>query len=86
MPVPTMHFVPYDALGVRFARALCGTLVRRQFEHANEPTCATCATLVAEQNAPVDVEDVFGAPTPGTQVVSTLANPLSGYRPRGASR
>jgi len=77
------HYVAFDAPGVRRSRALCGELVDRHRDHDNEPTCPTCAARVVETNATVDAEDVFGAPTPGTQVHSILSDPLAGYRPKG---
>jgi hypothetical protein len=42
------HYVVWDAPGGRLVRALCGLLIRRR-EHANAPTCPTCAQLLAER-------------------------------------
>jgi hypothetical protein len=44
------HFVPYDAIGKRLARAYCGKLVRPDHDHSLEPTCESCA----EQQAMYD--------------------------------
>jgi hypothetical protein len=46
------HYVLWDAPGGRLVRALCGLLIRRR-EHANAPTCPTCAQLLAAREAEV---------------------------------
>ena len=46
------HYVIWDAPGGRLVRALCGLLIRRR-EHANQPTCPTCAKLLAAREAEV---------------------------------
>jgi hypothetical protein len=44
------HYVVWDQVGGRLVRALCGLLIRRR-EHANQPTCPTCAKLLAERES-----------------------------------
>lgn len=41
-PVAVTHYVPWDAPGKRLVQALCGAHITRR-EHANQPTCPTCA-------------------------------------------
>lgn len=49
-PPTVTHYVPWDAPGKRFVTALCGVHITRR-EHANKPTCPTCAAMQAEHEA-----------------------------------
>lgn len=45
-----LHFVPWDEPGRFKARALCGLYVDRTRDtHPQEPTCPTCAELLAQR-------------------------------------
>jgi predicted RNA-binding Zn-ribbon protein involved in translation (DUF1610 family) len=44
------HFIDWDALGRRTAKALCGTYVAR-VEHTNTPTCPRCQEALRYREA-----------------------------------
>lgn len=66
--------------------SLCGEWVREsEIVTGTDPTCEHCIAELAK-DATETVESVFGEPTVGTQVHTTLGEPLAGYRPKGATR
>lgn len=66
----------------RKSLSICGEWVRER-DIATDPTCPECQKELAKQET-TSAEDMFGPSTPGTQVHSTLSDPLAGYRPKGA--
>lgn len=84
-PPPLTHFVKADHVNKgRKSIAICGDWTdESDIAVGTEPTCEYCLEELAKY-ATETVESVFGAPTVGTQVHTTLGNPLAGYRPKGA--
>ena len=49
-PAPDVtHYIQWDAPGKHLSKALCGVWLQRK-KHANDPTCPTCAALLAERD------------------------------------
>lgn len=77
------HFVTFSATNKgRKSIAVCGDWCDER-DIATDPTCEHCQAELAKY-ATETVESVFGEPTVGTQVHTTLGEPLAGYRPKGA--
>lgn len=64
-------------------RSLCGSLVR-DTDHSDNPTCAECARLNAEDEAATSMVMAMHQTPPENPVRSTLGDPTAGYEPRGA--
>ena len=72
------HFVEFDRVqSGRQSIALCGDWTD-EVDISGTPTCAECRRRLA-----FTAEDMFGAPTPGTQVHTTLTYSDAGSGPKG---
>ena len=81
---PITHFVKADHVNKgRKSIAICGDWSDEcDIAVGEPPTCEYCLEELTKY-ATETVESVFGERTVGTQVHTTLGEPLAGYRPKG---